>query len=223
MRRTICLLIGMFPVATFGFDMPQGCTGLGTIQHADCMLSHYYTCAADAPGDVHRVDVFDTGPGFTSRTDSEGRWVESHDLTDLPNGTYLGPETDPASLTDLLEQGVDTFDFTTSDLRGERLRFRGFDRLTGAEITLGGQRLLETTFRMEVETPEGRFLWRSEGQEYVHPGWRVFVAGKRTVSDDNTSYERDSSPMQLSTPTDPGFLAPEPIFGCTMHMAALTR
>lgn len=197
------------------YTLPQGCTGIATVQARDCEVTHLFRC-----GDTrtHRVDLNDSGLMFYNVIDAEARWLESHHFL-AGDVDRLDSETDPASLSELLDTGIDSYDFTTRSDKGAVQRFVGQDRLTGQSLTVNGVTLLETEFQMKVYNADGSWDWTSEGREYVHPDWRSFVAGVRNISSPNDSYSVDSSPMQISLPGQPGFLADKPLYGCDVLLS----
>ncbi len=198
---------------------PEGCTGFLTVQQRGCMLSNHYTCEGDAEGDQWRVDFVEEGPVFASRINYETEWVESLSLFSQTR-TLLGERPDPASFTDLLETGIDTYDFTTVDQDGSETRYRGADVLTGEIVEIDDVPLRVMTYTAEVDGPEGRS--RSEGINYVSEEWRLFLPGTtRSISDEGEAGpERDNTPVQIILPGEPGFFATAPIYDCGVSDAA---
>lgn len=213
--RALVLILMASAAQAGSYALPQGCTGVATIQARDCEVSHLFRCG-DAR--THRVDLNDSGILFYNIVDAETRWLESHHLV-VGEVDRLDSEVDPASLSELLNTGADSYDFTTRSDKGEVQRYVGQDKLTGQSLTVNGVTLLETEFQMEVYTADGNWDWSSAGREYVHPGWRSFVAGVRKISTPEDSYEVDSSPMQIALPGQPGFLADRPLYGCDVLLS----
>lgn len=218
MIRALALCLLASPAVAGDYRLPEGCTGLATLQLSDCTVSQYYRCDGDPAGMMHRDDLTEEGLSFRSTTDAEARWVRSESY---PGQIIdrLGAETDPASLTELLETGLDSYDFEVISSDGLRQHFSGYDRLTGAEVTVDGVRLLETEFEMHVLSPDGTLLWTSAGREYVHEGWRSFISGQRQVTRDGESYDLDERPVTFALPGERGFLARRPIYGCGAMMS----
>ncbi|EAR52869.1 hypothetical protein OG2516_10416 [Oceanicola granulosus HTCC2516] len=194
---------------------PEGCTGFLTVQQRGCMMSNHYTCEGDAEGDQWRVDFVEQGPVFASRINYETEWVESLGLVSRVRSTLGDDPEDPASLTELLETGVDTYDFTTVTDEGEVTRYRGADMLQGETIEIDGHELEVMTYTTEVEDADG-MRTRQEGVNYVSREHRLFLPGtSRTLDvDGEVLNERDNSPMKLITPGEPGFFASSPIYDC---------
>ena len=130
--------------------------------------------------------------------------------------TLLGEDPeDRASLTELLDTGVDTYDFTTITNGEEVTRYRGADVLTGESIEIDGHELLVMEYTTEVDEPEGGRS-RQEGINYVSAEFRLFLPGA-TASlnpDGSVANERDNSPVALIEPGEPGFFTTAPIYDC---------
>ncbi len=128
MRKFLILACLTLPTASLAgiWEAPKGCDVFMTVQAKACRVSHFYTCGADAPGDQWRVDIDQEGPFFYSRIDSEAQWIESYD----PIKQTLDPSpADPASFSELLASGIDTWDFNLSRADGSGSRATGYDRL----------------------------------------------------------------------------------------------
>lgn len=225
MKATAALLIllASAPAARAGsFTPPQGCEVFLTVQARQCRVSNHYRCASDAAGDQWRVDFDQEGPYFRSRINSEGEWVESHDLNP-PVVQMLDPNpADPASFSELLSRGIDSYAFGLSDDTGERTRVRGQDRLTGRSVVIDGITLQETEFDYTETDPAGNILRQSRGNEYINPDWRLFFAGPSEIQGgDGNFLPFDGSPKQFIFPGEPGFAATQPIFDCDAVMSQL--
>lgn len=218
LKSVICFALLATPALADQLRLPDGCTGLVSIQAKDCTVSHYYRCEGEPEGWTHRVDMSEDGLDFSSYTDDEARWVESvsaHDgLVDR-----LGNETDPASLSGLIASGRDDWDFFVLSNNGVKQRFIGHDALTGEDVVIDGVTLKRTEFSMRVENSQGDFLWSSEGREYVAPQWNIFIGGIREVNGPNGTFTRDGSPARIIQPGQEGFLARDPIYGCGVMMS----
>ncbi|WP_377509801.1 hypothetical protein [Octadecabacter sp. R77987] len=214
---TLAMLAG--PAAAQTFNLPQGCEGYVTIQKRECMVTHNFICATDPEGYQRRVDLTQTGMVYMSTIDAETQWVES--FSPLSGETeVLGPVIeDAASFSDLLEVGADSWNFSTTSDRVGVTQFTGLDRLTGRTVVIDGVQLEETEFEMTVRNVNGQELWRSEGREFIHRDWRVFVSGTRQITTPDESYGRDSTPVEFSFPGEPGFLAAEPIYDCDVILS----
>ncbi len=205
------------------FQVPEGCTAFLTSQARSCTVSHYWTCEGDPEGTHWRVSIDSDGPFYLSFTDAEFRWLRSWDLRGDITGTIVEPEEDPASLTELLSTGSDSmvFSIVQEGPLGTRQRdYTGFDSLTGEEVVVDGRTLLVTEFAYQYDTGEGPRM--TQGNQFVHEGWRMFFGGLETVTLPNgESFEGNYSPMEFAEPGERGFLTMQPIYDCGEMMSAL--
>jgi hypothetical protein len=207
------------PALAGNWAVPEGCEAFMTVQSKACRVSHYYKCTGDAPGDQWRVDMDQEGPFFRSRIDVEAQWVESYG----PERMVLDPSpVDPASFSELLSSGIDTWDFTQSRDDGTGIRAAGYDRLTGRTVTIDGITLSETEVDFTEYDMSGTVLRRSRGNEYLHPDWRMFFAGPgETDLGDGRWLPIDGSPVEFIFPGEEGFLASQPKYDCDALTAEL--
>ena len=207
------LALGAVPALAQSWTPPEGCEGFLTVQQRGCMLSNHYVCEGDPEGDQWRVDFIEGGPVFASRINFETEWVESLSLFSQTR-TTLGERPDPASLTELLDTGIDTYDFTTVTQDGEETRWRGADVLTGERVEISGHELLVMTYTSQSDDAEGTSMNR--GVNYVSEEWRMFLPGvsSSVLEDGTTGPERDNTPVQIIEPGEPGFFAAAPIYDC---------
>lgn len=201
------------PAFAGSFTPPAGCTGFLTVQARACRVSNYYTCTQDATGDQWRADFDQEGIFFASRVDDEGQWVESLEMNPMVRQTLDPGAEDPASFTELLG-GLDTFAFNLSRDNGQRSSVRGFDRLTGKTVVIDGVTLSETQFEYSETDSEGNLLRRSRGFEYIHPEWRIFLAGPTEWDGGDGYLPMDGSPVEFILPGEPGFFSTQPLFEC---------
>lgn len=222
MRIAALLCLVALPAGAQPFSLPAGCDAYVTVQKRSCLVTHNFTCAGDPEGHQQRVDITDRGPVFVSRIDSEARWIESVTIASGRLSRLQEGEADPASFSELLETGRDSFDFFTMDSDGVRTRYRGHDAVVGAPVTIDGVTLLETEFVMRVEDASGTFLWETVGREFIHTEWRTFLSGTREVSSaDGSSSTADNTPVEFVFPGEPGFLATQPKYGCGDMLSGL--
>lgn len=218
MRYLVLMAAMAVPVPTYAgsFNPPEGCTTFMTVQARQCRVSNHYTCSADAAGDQWRADFDQQGPFFLSRINHNAEWVESYDLGDVAVRQTLDPNPeDPASFTELLATGTDTFAFNLSRDNGERSRVNGFDTLTGQTVVIDGVTLSETEFEFTETDANGVVLRQSRGREYIHPEMRLFFAGpSEWRGPDGDFLPINGSPVQFIFPGEPGFAATEPLFDC---------
>ena len=219
-RVAFALAVLASPAGAQTFGLPQGCEGYVTIQKRACMVTHNFICASDPQGHQRRVDMDETGMIYMSTIDADTQWVES--FSPITGDTErLGPVIeDAASFSDLIEIGADSWNFsTTSDQEGV-LQFTGLDRLTGRKVVIDGVELEETEYEMTVRNLSGQELWRSEGREFIHRDWRIFLSGVRQVTTPDESYGRDNTPVAFFFPGEDGFLAVEPIYDCDVILSS---
>jgi len=210
------------PALAGSFTPPEGCTAFMTVQSKGCRVSNHYTCEADPAGDQWRADYDQEGVYFLSRIDSEAQWVESIEI-DPPSRQTLDPNpADPASFSDLLATGNDSYIFGLSKDTGDRTRVRGADRLTGKQVVIDGITLQQTEFNFTETDTAGNVLRRSRGNEYIHPEWRLFFSGpSQWDGGDGTYLPIDGSPVQFIFPGEPGFASTQPLFDCDAVMSSL--
>ena len=203
------------------FTPPEGCTPTMTVQSRGCKLSNHFVCAADAPGDQWRVDIGLYGPYFASRIDFETQWVHSVDLVNGVTSRLLPGAADPASFSELLENGTDTFDFSMLRGDGRMTRVQGFDTLTGRDVVIDGVTLRETSFEFREALQDGTFLHGAKGHEYIWPERRIFLSGVSDWTDAEGTFPRNYSPVEFDFDGDEGFMTLRPKFDCDAMMSAL--
>jgi hypothetical protein len=201
------------------FTPPAGCTGWLTVQSRGCRVSNHYRCDADAPGDQWRADFDQEGIVFVSRIDRETQWVESYDMFPTVRQTLDPEPADPASFSELLSAGTDTFDFGLTEDTGKQSRVIGFDKMTGRGVTIDGIALEETEFEFRETSPDGTVIRSAKGNEYISPDWRLFFSGPAEWVTDEGNVQVDGSPRQFVFPGEPGFFTTEPIFDCDATMS----
>lgn len=220
MRWLAVLALIPFPaLAQAPVTLPMGCEAYVTIQKRSCIVSHVFTCSDDPAGHQRRIDYSESGMTYMGLIDAETQWIESFHAQDARVERLAPGAPDPASLTELVETGLDTWDFQTlSDTYGVTA-YRGYDRLSGREVTIDGVTLDETEFEVTVTDGYGEFLWSVSGHEYIHRDWRIFLSGIRTVTTPTDAYETDGRPVEFIFPGEPGFLSATPIYDCGQMMS----
>ncbi|NCO86713.1 MAG: hypothetical protein GW886_08805 [Rhodobacterales bacterium] len=214
-----CLGLAVPALAQQTFTPPQGCTGTLTVQGRACLVTHVWTCEGDAPGEQWLALSGEAGPFMVRRIDTEFQWLETY-YADPPRvETMTQPAPNPGSITTLLAEGYDSFDFTvTFDDGSPAERIVGHDKLTGEEVVIDGERLLRTEFAYDVIGPDGTVLQQREGRQYISPTQRLFHFGtdwdKATPADIS-----DASPVQFIYPGEPGFFAASPKYDCGVVMS----
>lgn len=201
------------------FSLPEGCDAWVTVQHKDCSVEHNFTCEGDPAGVKQRVAFDEQGMTYLGATDDESQWLRSfHPLTGHFEQLEDSP-ADPASFTELLETGIDTYDFRTLSDEIGATRFVGQDSLTGRVVTIDGVTLEETQFNITAYDEAGNEMWSANGNEYIHREWRMFQAGPGTVILPEETYEEDDSPVEYIFPGEPGFMSVNPKHGCGVVMS----
>ena len=201
-------------------SLPEGCTAYLTMQGASCSVSHYFTCDADPDGTQRRVELDQEGVSYVGQTDDETQWLISTYRDTGHTETLEETPRDPASFTELLDEGISTFDFRTLSDEIGSLRYVGVDQLTGESVVIDGVELLGTEFIIRIENEAGEVLFTSAGREFISPEWRVFFGGVSTLTTPDGEFETDNSPVEFFMPGEVGFLTPQPKFGCGLTESA---
>ena len=214
MRLTLALCLLPLPALAQTVSLPEGCTGFVTVQGSECSVSHHFTCEADTPGDIRRMDMGANGPTYMGRIDSEAQWMESYHLNSGHAERLEPTPADRASFSELIGEGADSYDFVTLSEEVGETRYAGQDRLTGETVEIDGVTLSRTEYFITAYDAEGNVKWSSSGREFVHPGWRIFLSGQSTYISPNGEFESDNTPVEFAFPGDPGFLAQRPKYNC---------
>ncbi len=202
------------PAFAGSFTPPEGCALKMTVQSRGCNVSNYYICSADNAGDQWRADFDQEGIYFQSKIDSETQWVESYEINPPTKQTLDPNPKDPASFSDLLAQGMDSFAFGLSKDNGETSSVEGFDKLTGAEVVIDGITLKQTEFEMTETLPDGTVTRKARGREFISPEYRTFFSGTSEFWSGEEWLPLEGSPMSFDFEGDKGFGATQPIFDC---------
>lgn len=197
------------------FNVPLGCEAFLTVQSRSCLVSHYWTCEA-TPGDRWRIDYVAEGPAFLSVIDNDAQWLESGDPADARRTVTILPADDPGSVTELLDTGVDSYDFVQRRPSGQIERIVGFDRITGDPVVIDGEELFPTEFNATFRDVNGRVLLDVKGQEFVSARFRRFFGGITVSDDDGVITQRDRTPVEFIEPGEPGFLSTLPQYDCDL-------
>lgn len=202
------------------FALPQGCEAFITVQGADCSVDHNFYCAGDPEGHKQRVSLDERGLTYVGTTDSATQWIRSfHPLSGHSERLADNP-VDPASLTELIETGKDTYDFKTLSEEVGTTRYVGQDTLTGREVVIDDVSLAETEYSIAAFDADGTELWRSSGNEYISREWRMFLSGTATTVTPDGRFERNGAPKEFVFPSEDGFLSNKPKFGCGVVMSS---
>lgn len=221
MIRIFALMLLAGPaVAQDNFSLPAGCTGYVTVQKRGCIVSHLFTCQNDPAGYQRRVDMTEAGLVYLGTTDAETNWIESTHIAAGYTETLVPGAADPASFTELLASGRDTWDFVIAASDGYSTRNVGSDEIADPQVVIDGVALQMTHFTIRVTDPDtGKELWRGTGQEYINPDWRTFLSGARTITTPSDTYDTDNTPVEFAFPGEAGFLSSKPRYDCSVPIA----
>ncbi len=197
-------------VAQQSFAAPEGCEAKLTVQHKSCVLINVWTCEADNPGDQWIALISQQGVFSVQRVDSEFQWLENYKVTG--NEQLITPADDPASLTELFENQVDTWDFTI-ETEGGTERNVGFDTLTGETTVIDGEELLNTEYAGRTVDQDGVELDVGSGRQFVSEKHRLFFFGE-AWQDETPDQIIDMSPVEFIYPDEPGFFSDQPKYEC---------
>ena len=219
MKKTLALLATCvaFPASAQTvetFELPQGCTAHLTVQTEDCSVDHMFTCEGDNPSHQRRVSIGQDGVSYIGEIDGETQWIESVHIFSGRIERLSDDVTDPASISELIESGVDTYDFTTESDEIGQTRYVGFDSLTGKQVTIDGVTLDETEYQITAYDAEGEVKWASEGNEYISQRFRMFLAGTSSITNENGTFEIEGNPVEFIFEGEAGFLSANPKYGC---------
>lgn len=219
MKKTLtCLLISAAGPAVAQtakvFELPAGCDAYLTIQTESCSVDHIFTCEGDTEGHQRRISIGENGVTYAGEIDAETQWIESFHIG---SGHVERLEADPrdrASISELIEMGIDTYDFMTESEEVGKTRYVGQDSLTGEQITIDGVVLDQTQYNITAYDENGDLKWASEGNEYISQKYRMFLAGSSKVTTENGTFDNEDNPVEFIFPGEPGFLSANPKHGC---------
>lgn len=196
------------------FEPPMGCEVFLTTQNRGCRVVNHYTCPMIDPDDrwSHR---FVRGSGaWVSRIDEDAQWVESGTEAEPDWMRTQWPVEDAGSVTELIETGVDAYDFIQRSRDGHVERVSGFDKVTG-EVVVDGEPLLRTQFEATYRDVNGRVTRQVQGEEYVSVKHRRFFGDMLIEMVDGREIARHSrGPVEFVYPGDEGFRSLDPQYDC---------
>jgi hypothetical protein len=199
-------------------QVPEGCTAFLTVQMRGCGVSHYWRCEAAPAGTSWEAHYDVEGVFSLSVYDQEFQWLDSQYFEDGTREQLVEPGPDPASLTELLETGRDSYAFVIRETGPDGARdvvHQGFDALTGRQVTIDGTDLLETEFSSTaMDAVSGEEVYSIRGNQYLLEAERLFFLGPDTFQRDGDARENDFSPMAFIRPGEPGFGDTRPRFDC---------
>lgn len=209
------MILGAIAMATpvaaqQSFAAPEGCEAKLTVQHKGCVVLNVWTCEADDPGDQWLALIGQGGPFSVQKVDADFQWIESYKVSG--DERLQMPAPDPASLTELFETQLDTWDFTL-ETEGGIERNVGFDMLTGESTVIDGETLLNTEYVGRTLDGEGNELDNGSGRQFVSEKHRLFFFGEAwdTAAPDQVL---DMSPVEFVYPGEAGFFSGQPKFEC---------
>ena len=205
------------------FDPPPGCTGVLTVQSRACLVTHIWTCEADAPGEQWVALFTAAGPFNVRKVDAEFQWLETYFAQPPAVETMVQPAPDPESISVLLAEDYDTYDFTITNDRGEPAeRIQGYDSLTGEDVVIDGEPLLRTEFAYNVTLPDGTISYRGAGRQFISPSHRLFFLGE-SWNQDTPDQITDATPVEFIYPGEPGFFAAAPRYECNTVLSGYSQ
>lgn len=200
-------------------QLPAGCSAYLTVQSESCQVDHHFQCSDDPQGHQHRVSFDEGGMVYLGEIDDETQWISSfHPLSGHSEQLEDNP-VEPASLSDLIENGVDDYDFRTFSDEIGVTRYVGQDTLTGRQITIDDVTLDETTYDITAYDEDGNEVWSAQGREFISRNWRMFLSGTGTVTTPNGQIDRANRPVEFIFPGEPGFLSSNPKHGCGLAIS----
>lgn len=224
MRLAFALFCVASPVVAQGgpntFSLPAGCDAYLTVQSESCQVDHHFTCEGDTEGHQRRVSLDEQGMTYLGEIDRETQWISSFHVMSGHRERLADDPVEPASLSDLIEKGVDDYDFRTLSDEIGTTRYVGQDTLTGRQITIDGVTLDETTYDITAYDASGDEIWSADGHEFINRNWRMFMSGSGTVTTPEGAFERSNRPMEFIYPGEPGFLSANPKHGCGVAISS---
>ena len=199
-------------MAQQSFAAPEGCDAVLTVQNKGCVMTNVWQCAADDPGDQWIALITQGGVFSIQKVDAEFQWVEAYKMTG--NERLITPAQDPASLTELFDTQIDTWDFTLETEEGTQ-RNVGYDLLTGETTEIDGEVLLNTEFQGRTIDGDGNEIDASSGRQFVSETHRLFFFGEAWPQD-NPEQVTDMSPVEFIYPGESGFFADRPKYECNV-------
>lgn len=199
-------------VAQQSFAAPEGCTATLTVQSKSCVMINVWQCEADDPGSQWIALISQAGVFSVQKVDNEFQWLESYKV--VGNERLITPTEDPASLTELFANQIDTWDFTLETADGIE-RNVGFDMLTGETTVIDGETLLNTEYQGRTSDGDGNELDASSGAQFVSEKHRLFFFGK-SWPQENPAQVVDMSPVDFIYPGETGFFSDQPQYECNV-------
>ncbi len=208
----IAAAIAVLPTITIAqnFSVPEGCEPVLTVQHKGCVAVNVWQCEADNEGEQWLALLGEGGLFSVQKVDTDFQWLETYKVSG--NESLILPAPDPASMTELLANGLDAYEFTITKDSGDETTV-GFDALTGETVVIDGVELLRTEFGGSTLNEAGVEIDQSAGRQFISEKHRLFFFGEvwDPATPDNVI---DMSPVEFIYPDEPGFFSANPKFEC---------
>lgn len=202
---------------------PEGCETFLTVHTRSCSVSLYWRCEGAPEGMTWEASHGPDGPVSVHTYDREFQWLDAFYFETGTEERLYEAGPDPISMTELLESGVDTYDFTTVERTGDEvatMRTTGRDEATGETEVIDGVLLHVYQVQSQTSDEEGNTLFAAEGRQYVMQNERLFMLGRESYTDGTDSWQEDNSPMEFIFPGEKGFGETMPRYGCNALEAA---
>ena len=108
----ISALAFALPAGAAGFTPPKGGEAFLTVQNKGCSVSVQWRCGAAPYSDFWSATFSRDGLQSVVSYSGDYQWLDAIYLWDNSREEFSRPAADPVSLDALLEDGVDTYDFT---------------------------------------------------------------------------------------------------------------
>lgn len=221
MKHALALICLAAPAAAQDvFTLPAGCNAYLTVQNESCQVEHHFTCQGDPTDHQRRVSLDERGLTYAGEIDHEAQWIGSVHVLSGHTERLAPDPADPASLSELIATGVDTYDFETLSDEIGTTRYVGQDSLTGRQVTIDGVTLDETAYQITAYDAAGDVVWESQGNEFISRDWRMFLSGTSTVTTPNGTFDANDRPVEFIFPGEPGFLSARPKHGCGVAISS---
>jgi len=195
------------------FTMPKGCTAFLSVQQHGCIAAHYWTCEGNNPGEHWSGELNQDGLIYVGQIDNEAQWLKSYFIPRNEEKTLITPAADPASLSTLLDTGLDTYDFTLNTPNGLE-RAVGYDRIAERNVMIGDEVLHRTEYSIRITDAAGEAVFEATGSEFVSSTHLRFFSGVGEVTAPGVTQTYNDSPVRFIYPGEKGFLSDEPIYDC---------
>ena len=226
LSAAVCMIFASaLPLSAREFTPPSGCQSFATIQSRACSVSVVWRCDLAPDGDFWEANFSSDGLESVVSYDGDYQWLDAAYNWDQSREELAPPAADRISVAELLETGVDTFDFTMRRVTPDRrydIRVTGADMLTGETAMIDGYELDEVKTRLEIIDDEGVVEYASEGIQYYSRDLGLFFLGAEKVFEPNGQTSAyDDGPADIILPGEPGFEATRPLYGCNLQDARL--